>query len=385
MRSRWLAHNQWVAWVLVASLIPLSVVAGPPAAGKHVRVKMSLHVKGIYQHTGPKEIPEDAMELPIKLSVDNSYSLEYVVLANTEMPDPQQVNPLDPASQKEMDEYWAKVTAREDRIYHSADHLRKPAMGQGGSPDGMNPGMLDMERLQAMQDKVMACGDDQSCMQRVAMEIMAEQQASAMASGPGAQVQADIRAISDRCINEKHQPLGTPGHEECMEAEGRKRSMVPTGSDDDEPEVPELPDRYWVYWNLEMDCQFKSHAKLNESYTYGYLTDGEGGGEYRENTDVDEREGASDPNAAQPCVSVRAVFDSKTDLYWTELPLTRVEFPVTVRHATYSKAGTYGRVEHADEINKWIDSILQGAPASGTKTKQFGFQTATFTWSFVRE
>ena len=70
------------------------------------------------------------------------------------------------------------------------------------------------------------------------------------------------------------------------------------------------------------------------------------------------------PNAVQPCASVRAVFDSKTGLYWTELPLTKVEFPVTVRNATYARAGTYGRVEHADEINKWIDGILQGAPAS---------------------
>jgi len=132
-------------------------------------------------------------------------------------------------------------------------------------------------------------------------------------------------------------------------------------------------------------AKFKSHAKLNELYTYGYLSDGEGGGEYRENTDVDEREGGSEPNAAQPCVNVRAVFDSKTNLYWTELPLTAVAFPVTVRHERYSKAGTYGRVEYADQINKWIDSILQGAPASGTKKEKFGFQTATFTWSFERE
>jgi len=371
--------------VLVVLLIPVSVVADSQTAGKQVRVKMSLNVKGTYQHTGPKKMPEDSWELPIKLSVDNSYSVEYVVSANTERTDPEQVNPLDPASQKEMDEYLAKVNAREDRIYHSADHLRKPAMGGSGSPAGMNPGMMDMGRLQAMQEKLMACGNDQSCAQRVAMEMMAEQQASALSSGPGAQVQADIRAISDMCINEKHQPLGTKGYEKCMEAEGRKRSMVPTSSADDEPEVPELPNRYWMYWNLNTDCQFKSHAQLNESYTYGYLTDGEGGGEYLENTDVDQRKGDSDPKAAQPCVSVRAVFDLKNNLYWTDLPLTAVEFPVTVRNATYSKAGTYGRVEHADEINKWIDSILQGAPASGTKKREFGFQTAIFTWSFVRE
>jgi len=385
MLSRWLVHDQWVALILVVCLIPISVAAGPQGAGKQVRVKMSLNVKGTYQHSGPKKIPEGAWELPIKLSVDNSYSVEYVVLANTEMPDLQQVNPLDPASQKEMDEYWAEVRAREDRAYHSADPLRKPAMGASGSPEGMNPEMMDMKRLQEMQKKVMACGNDQSCMERVAMEIAAEQQAAALSSGPGAQVQADLQAISDMCVKEKHQPLGTRGHAECMEAEGRKRSMVPTGSADDEPEVPEPPDRYWVYWNLETDCQFKSHAKLDETYIYGYLTDGEGGGEYRENTDVDEREGDSDPNAPQPCVGVQAVFDSKTDLYWTKLPLTEVEFPVTLRHETYSEAGTYGRVEHADEINEWIDSILQGAPASGTEKREFGFQTATFTWSFARE
>jgi len=370
--------------VLVVLLIPVSVVADPQTAGKQVRAKMSLEVKGTYQHTGPKKMPQDANELPIKLSVDNSYSVEYVVSAETILTDPQKVNPLDPASQKEMDEYNAKVKARDDREYHSADNLRRPGMGGSGSPAGMNPGMMDMGRLQAMQEKLMACGNDQSCMQRIAMEMMAEQQASAMSSGPGAQAQADIRAISDMCINEKHQPLGTKGYEECMEAEGRKRSMVPTSSADEEPEVPELPDRYWLYRNYNTDCQFKSHAKVNESYTFGYISDGEGGGQYYEISNVDTREGDSDPKALSPCALAQAVYDSKANLYWTDLPLTMVNFPVTEEN-TPSRPGTYGRVEHADEINKWIDSILQGAPASGTKTRKFGFQTAAFTWSFVRE
>jgi len=35
--------------------------------------------------------------------------VEYVVSAETILTDPQKVNPLDPASQKEMDEYNAKV------------------------------------------------------------------------------------------------------------------------------------------------------------------------------------------------------------------------------------------------------------------------------------
>jgi len=264
--------------VLTVFLIPLFVLADAQSASKQVRVKMSLNVKGTYHHTGPKEIPEGASELPIKLSVDNYYSLEYVVLANTEMPHPQQVNPLDPASQKEMDEHWAKVGAREDRIYHSADHLRRAAMGERDSPDGINPGMMDMGRLKAMQQKVMACGNDQSCAQRVAMEMIAEQQAAAKSTGPGAQVHANLREISEICINEQHQPLGTQGHEECMEAEGRKRLMVPTGSDDEESEVPELPDRYWMYWNLGMDCQIQEpretqrivHVRLSQRWRGGW-------------------------------------------------------------------------------------------------------------------
>jgi hypothetical protein len=268
-------YGQWLMAVTVVLLTPVLVLADPPTAGKQIRVKMSLEVNGTYQHTGPKEIPKGSMSLPIKLSLDNSYSMEYVVSAETILTGAQKTNPLDPASQREMDDYNAKVQAHNDRIYHSADNLRKPGMGGSARPGGMNPGMMDMGRMQEMQKKIMDCGNDQARKQRVAMEMMSQRQTPQTPSAPSMQVQADIQAISNMCINEKHQPLGTKGYEDCLNAEGLKRSTVQASAADDEPEVPELPDRYFLYRNYSTDCTFKAHAKVNESYTLGAISDGE--------------------------------------------------------------------------------------------------------------
>ena len=161
---------------LLMSAAPASG-AEPPAPGKQIRLKISLHVTGTYQHAGPKTIPQGAMYLPIKSSVDNSYSNEYVVPAEKILTGLQKTNPLDPASQQEMSDYAAKVKAREDRIYHSADDLR----GKGpGAPAGMKPATNPMAMMNpAMMQKIMACGQDQACKKKVAMEMMAQQPAPA--------------------------------------------------------------------------------------------------------------------------------------------------------------------------------------------------------------
>jgi hypothetical protein len=338
-------------------------------------VKVSLHVIGNYQHTGPKTIPQGARYLTVKRSLDNSYSSEYVVAAEDTLTGLQQTNPLDPASQQEMNDYAAKVKAREDRIYHSADNLR----GKGpGAPAGMRMNPMAMMNPQMMQ-KIMACGQDQACKQTVAMEMMAQQQAQA--SGPGAQVMGDVQAISDMCVK-KGNKLGSKGHEACMNAEGEKRSTVKSTAADNEPEVAELPGRYFLYRNGVNACQFKAHARISESGAFGSISDGEGGGQYGEGSGGVQAEGDFDPKDFQPCSNAQAAFDTKTNLFWGGALLPAHVEP------QYTGMGVAvmgdGGVIPA-EINAWIASTMQGAPASGTKTQKFGYQTATLTWSFAKE
>jgi hypothetical protein len=376
--------------VAVVLLTPLLVLADPPSAGKQLRFKLSLVVTGNYQHTGPKTIPQGAMYLTIKQAVDNSYSTEYVVVSDQILTGLQKVNRLDPASQQEMADYNATVKEQADRVYHSADDLRKkgPGAARSGMP-AMNP-MAMMNNPQMMQ-KIMACGQDQACKQKIAMEMMAQQQAQS--SGPGAQVQADIQAISDACIK-KGNKMGSKGYEQCMDAEGEKRSTVKRSAADNEAEVPELPDRYLLYSNLTaekngdrfMDCQYKAHAKVNESGTYGAISDGEGGGQYGEASGTTKGEGdfKQKPEMVQfnmtPCSMAEAAFDTKTNLFWGGF-ISMAE-PELVQ--TGAQGGRYGSSVDP-KIEGWVKSALQGVPASGTKTQKLGYQTAKLTWSITRE
>lgn len=384
--------SPWFIAVAVVLLTPILVFAESPSAGKQLRFKVSLVVTGTYQHTGPKTISPGAMYLTVKQAIDNSYSTEYVVVPNSILTALQKTNPMDPASQQEMADYNAKVAARNDRIYHSADHLRKPGMGGSARSGGMAPGMMDMGRMQEMQQKIMACGNDQACKQRIAMEMMSQQRSPMPSSGPGAQVQADIQAISNMCINEKGQKLGSKGYQDCLEAEGEKRSTVKRSAADNEAEIPELPDRYLLYSNMTaekkgdkfMDCQYKAHAKVNESGTWGTITDGEGGGQYREASGTTKGEGdfKQKPELVQfnmtPCTMTEAVFDTKTNQFWGGF--ISMEAPELVQ------AGAQSFGSKVDQkIEGWVKSAMQGVPANGTKTEKFGFQTATLTWSITRE
>jgi hypothetical protein len=394
MTRRWMRYSQWFLAVAVVLLTPVLVLADPPSAGKQLRFKLSLVVTGNYQHTGPKTIPQGAMHLTVKQAIDNGYSTEYVVVSDQILTGLQKVNRLDPASQQEMADYNTKVKEQADRVYHSADHLRKPGMGGSARPGGMVPGMMDMGRMQEMQQKIMACGNDQACKQRIAMEMMSQQRSPMPSSGSGAQVQADIQAISDACIN-KGNKMGSKGYEQCMDAEGEKRSTVKRSAADNEAEVPELPDRYLLYSNLTaekhgdrfMDCQYKAHAKVNESGTYGSISDGEGGGQYGEASGTTKGEGdfKQKPEMVQfnmtPCTQAEAVFDTKNNLFWGGF--------ISMGEPEFVQTGAQGGQVFGSRVDRniegWVKTAMQGVPASGTKTQKFGYQTATLTWSITRE
>jgi len=389
MSRRGASFGLWFVAVAVMLLTPITVLADPPSAGKQLRFKLSLAVAGNYQHVGPKTIPQGAMYLTIKQSVDNSYSTEYVVVSDQILTGLQKVNRLDPASQQEMADYNTKVKEQADRVYHSADNLRKSGPGAARrGMEAMNP-MAMMNNPQMMQ-KIMACGQDKACQQKVAMGMMAQQRSPMTSSGSGAQVQADIQAISGACIK-KGNTIGSKGYEQCMDAEGEKRSSVKRSAADNEAEVPELPDRYLLYSNMTaerkgdrfMDCQYKAHTKVNESGTWGTLTDGEGGGQYVEASGTTKGEGdfKQKPELVQfnmtPCSAVDAVFDTKTNKFWGGF--ISMESPELV------ETGTKFGISVDPKIERWVKAALQGVPASGTKTEKFGYQTATLTWSITRE
>ena len=392
MPRRWTLYGQWLVAVAVVLLTPLLVLADPPTAGKQIRFKLSLEVKGNYQHAGPKEFPKGALHLTLKQAIDNSYSTEYVVVPNSIQTGLQKTNPLDSASQQEMADYNARVKAQAERVYHSADNLRGRGSGAPAGMPAMNP-MAMMNNPQMMQ-KIMACGNDQTCKQRVAMEMMAQQQAQS--SGPGAQVQADIQAISDACIK-KGNKMGSKGYEQCMDAEGEKRSTVKRCAADNEAEVPELPDRYLLHSNMTaerkgdrfMDCQYKAHAKVNESGTWGAITDGEGGGQYMEGsgTTKGEDDFKQKPEMVQfnmtPCSMAEAAFDTKTNLFWGGF-ISMAEPELVQTGAQGGRFGSSGSSVD-QKIEGWVKSAMQGVPASGTKTQKFGYQTAKLTWSIVKE
>jgi hypothetical protein len=352
----------------------------PQAAAKQVRVKMFLVVKGAYQ------APAKGEGLVVKDLADNSYSVEYVIPAETGGgAGLQKTNPLDPASRKEMTDYQSKVRMRDARMYGNSANVPTPSAGgaqsgrnpapsgRGSMPPGMNPMAMDP----AVMAKLMACGKDKACQDRLMTEMMSQQMA---ASGMDPKVAAELQAISNMCINEKHQPMGSKGYEKCLDEEGRKRSTVKSNVVD-EPEIPELPDRYLLFQVAELDCQLKGHARVSESTTRSYATLD---GSWREETTTSKGEGDADPKGQQ-CLNERAAFDTKTNTFWLTGQL-RPSIPIT----TVKSGGIVGepRTETdtiPSDISDWMSSLLEGAPASGSKTETFGHRTATFTWSLVRE
>jgi hypothetical protein len=383
MTRRSTLYVRWLVAIALALLAPSLVIAAGPAVAKQLRLKISLEVRGAW---GP--VTDSRTGDTLKSSIDDSYNTEELLPAEADM-GPQKTNPLDPASAKEIQDYQARAQAHADKVYHSADDLRGRSATSNARPS-VNPATMDPAAMQAMMAKVKACGNDQTCKQQVAMEMMAQQ----MPSGPNAQVSSQIQAISNMCINEKRQPVGTKGYQDCIEAEGRKRSTRPPSADDDEPEVAELEDRYLYYRGVE-GCTFKGHTQINTSSTTA-IPDVGGmriqGASFKGEGDDDPK---AYPKGYVPCLNNQAIFDLKTNTFWMQgFPIAAI----AVTAVQYSNGKESGRSTEqvrevrvltggADqELGEWIRSSLLGVPASGSKTQKFGDKlTAKLSWSFVRE
>ena len=173
--------------------------------------------------------------------------------------------------------------------------------------------------------------------------------------------------------------MGSKGYEKCLDEEGRKRSAVKSRATD-ESQVPELLDRYLLF-RVESDCAFKGHTRVNESTTRS--TADIGG--WREQAVTSKGEGDADPKGVQPCANEQAAFDTKTNTFWLR-GLRPAAIPITSSGSDLeTRTHTDVTLELPSEIADWIGSIVEGAPASGSKTETFGHRTATFTWSLTWE
>ena len=226
------------------------------------RLKISLELHGASDWTGTGGEWK-------KSKVDDSYSTEIVLKQGV----PQNTNQWDPESAKQQQERVARAQQRAGELREQA--ARAAANRPGGSNRPAGPAGMDMSQMMAMREKIAACGTDNACKQKIAMQMM--QGGNSGAPTPG--VNADMQAITSMCTNEKHQAPGTKGFQECIETAGKQleAARMPPGGPttggasgapggklveaiEDDPE----PDRYLPFWSHmdEFNCTFKGHTKI---------------------------------------------------------------------------------------------------------------------------
>jgi hypothetical protein len=280
---------------------------------------------------------------------------------------------------------------------------------------------MDMAQMMAMREKIAACGTDNTCKQKIAMQMM--QGGSSGAPTPGAN--ADVQAITSMCANEKHQAPGTQGFQECIETAGKQleAARMPAGGAGTAAGAPggklvealgDDPDndRYVPYWSHvdEFSCTFKGHTKIQRSYE-GAEADVQGllklsGGE--------TGEGDADPK--QICNHSIVILDTRTNTLWAAefrvvgVPVTSTQKgglmngnTSTSVEGVFNSTGYEATIDgkHYDSPMDWVFKTLAGGPLSGARTQEFtntrsvsgisaggkgtGKLTAKLTWSFTKE
>ena len=369
------------------------------------RLKISLELHGTSDWTGSGGEWK-------KSKVDDGYSTEIVLKQGL----PQNTNQWDPESANRQQERVARAQQRTVELKEQAARAAANRPGGSSRPATGAAGM-DMAQMMAMRDKITACGTDNACKQKIAMQMM---QTGAPTPGVG----ADMQAITNMCANEKHQAPGTKGFQECIETAGKEleAARLPPGSAaaagapggklveaiEDDPE----PDRYVPYWSHvnEFSCTFKGHTKVLRTYE-GAEADVQGllklsGGE--------TGEGNADPK--QVCNYSVVMLDTKTNLLWTgEFKIVGVPVTSTQKgglmngNTSTSVEGGYNTEgyeatidgQHYTSAMEWVFKTLAGAPLSGARTQEFtngtrvsgistggkgnGKLTAKLTWSFTKE
>ena len=369
------------------------------------RLKISLELHGTSDWTGTGGEWK-------KSRVDDTYSTEIVLKQGL----PQNTNPWDPESATRQQQRIASAQQRAVELKEQAARAAANRPGGSSRPASGAAGM-DAAQMMAMRDKIAACGADNTCKQKIAMQMM-------QTGAPTPGVNADMQAITNMCTNDKHQAPGTKGFQECIETAGKQleASRMPPGSSaaagapggklveaiEDDPE----PDRYVPYWSHvdEFSCTFKGHTKVLRSYE-GAEADVQGlvkvsGGE--------TGEGNGDPK--QICNYAVVMLDTKTNKLWTPefrivgVPVTSTQKggptngqTATEVHGAFNATGYEATIagQHYESPMDWVFKTLSGGPLSGQSSQVFtngtsvsgisaggkgtGTVTAKLSWSFTKE
>jgi hypothetical protein len=348
-----------------------------------------------------------------KSKVDDSYSTEVVLKVGV----PQNTNQWDPESAKHQMERAAAAQQRAAELREQA--ARAAANRPGGSNRPAGPAGMDMAQMMAMRDKVAACGTDNACKQKIAMQMM--QSGGVSTAPPG--VNADIQAIMSMCTNEKHLVAGTKAFQDCVETAGKQveAARMPQGAAaagapsgklvealGDDPDN----DRYLPYWSHvdAFSCTFKGHTKIQRSFE-GAEADVAG---LLKVSGTESGEGDADPK--QICNYSVVMIDTKTNTLWAP-EFKIVSVPVTSAqkgglmngHTATEMEGAFNANGYEATIDgqyfespfAWVFKTLSGGPLSGTATQMFkngksvsgisaggkgtGTLTAKLTWSFTKE
>jgi len=397
----------------LVSSAAFTIVLGLPSASALAdglgRLKISLELHGTSDWTGTGGEWK-------KSKVDDLYSTEVVLKQGS----PMNTNQWDPESGKRQQERIAAIQQ------NAADLRAQAARAAGNRPGGASnrpagPAGMDMTQMMAMRDKIAACGADNSCKQKIAMEMMQGGNSAMPAS-----VSADSQAVMNICTNEKKQVAGTKGFQECVETTARQiaTARAPQGglaaaagaanngklveAIGDDPDT----DRYLPYWSHvdAFSCTFKGHTKVQRSYE-GAEADVAG---LLKLSGSETGEGDADPK--QICNYSIVLIDTKTNTLWApEFKIVGVPVTSTQKgglmngHTATEVQGAFNANGYEATINgqhfespfDWVFKTLSGGPLSGQATQVFtngtnvsgisaggkgtGKLTAKLTWAFTKE
>jgi hypothetical protein len=302
--------------------------------------------------------------------IDDSYWTEVVLKLGS----PMNTNQWDPESAKHQQERNAQIQQR------SVELQAQAARAAGNRPGGSNRpaggmGNMDMAQMMAMRDKLQACGTDNACKQKIAMEMMA---------GGGTPAPAASAAAAAGASNG-----------ELVEAVG------------DDPDN----DRYLPYFSHvdSFSCTFRGHGKVQHSFE-GAEADVSG---MLKLSGTEVGEGDADPK--QICNYPLFIVDTKNNSIWgagaawIDVPVTSTQkgglmnghtatesFGLLTGMAFEATAGG----QHFEGVGEWVAKTLAGAPLKGERTLDFtptrapsisaggrstGKLTAKLTWAFTKE
>lgn len=216
--------------------------------------------------------------------------------------------------------------------------------------------MADPARMMAMQQKAEACKEDEACLRKLAMEMMA-----GSGNAQQAQMMPQMQAIDAQCAQNKGK-----AYEACIEKAGKERSHPPAGMEDEDiPDLAEPEQRYRHYFP-QSDCGGKAEASIDRQGK-GQMADVAG------MYDTKDFTRGSGPVAGlelnRLCLSTDIVVDEKARSFYM-----RAWVAPMIRTATFIHHPPDAPIEGTSEgtptegVAEWVSAQLHDAPFTGTRS-----------------